>query len=262
MYHCVLGTILRAFQTWIHLSLITTLWNLFYNYPHFVDEKTEAQRCYENFPKSQLKSGGAGIWTHSPGLASTFWPTSCLLFVNSGGKCFWISVIKKAIVLNRWFSYEFQTLIVITRSHALSTEPLEKLSSIKPAFKRPSHPPYKMWGFCRPILLFTGTNLQHPISFQAMVMVGGAPLHCPTQKPHFPFFTSANPCPDQASVISPSADLLHPPSGAQRLEHSSDPERPTQAHRRDGGEGGWQGRGAGTGRESGRQMSWPVGRIC
>lgn len=39
--HYVSGIILRALQILTHLSLITTLWDSFYNYPHFRDEETE-----------------------------------------------------------------------------------------------------------------------------------------------------------------------------------------------------------------------------
>lgn len=81
-----------------------------------------------------------------------------------------------------------------------------------------------------------------------MDVVGGYPLHYPPQSSCFLLLASLNPYPNQASGVSPSADISHPLSGAQKAKTLV---KLREAHTGSSGDGK-QGRAADTGQESGQ----------
>lgn len=69
-----------------------------------------------------LKQWSWDLNLHNLALESTLLHTSCLLSTLTEKKSFWISVLGKATVLNRQFSQDFQTLILITKLYSLGSE--------------------------------------------------------------------------------------------------------------------------------------------
>lgn len=113
-------------------------------------------------------------------------------------------------------------------------------------------PPTK-WEASAILYIFSlGKIYSIPCAFQAMDLVGREPF---TAYPLGPISSSL---PLQIPALirhqeSFSADLLHPPSGAQRLKHWLVRSRDTHTGSQEGWSGGdWQGRAAGTEQESGQ----------